>query len=101
MHLKFYSVVVALLLYVGIAFAQKLKLSEPVTNQSSALLHHNESNYLYTLFGQDDHVRMFGKDYSKRIERAGLKAIEDDFAKTQSQKFGLQNAEIIYKGVKV
>ena len=26
-------------------------------------------------FGQDDHVRMFGKDYSKRIERAGLKAI--------------------------
>jgi SAM-dependent methyltransferase len=51
-------------------------------------------------FGQDDHVRMFGKDYSKRIERAGLNAVEDDFAKNQSEKYGLQNAEIIYKGVK-
>ena len=52
-------------------------------------------------FGQDDHVRMFGKDYSKRIERAGLKAVEDDFAKTQPARYGLQNAEILYKGVKI
>ena len=52
------------------------------------------------VFGQDDHVRMFGKDYSKRIERAGLKAVEDDFAKAQPEKYGLQRAEIIYIGVK-
>ena len=52
-------------------------------------------------FGQDDHVRMFGKDYSKRIERAGLKAVEDDFAKTQSEKYGLQRADILYIGVKI
>ena len=52
------------------------------------------------VFGQDDHVRMFGRDYSKRIERAGLKAVEDDFAKSQADKYGLQKAEIIYKGVK-
>ena len=52
-------------------------------------------------FGQDDHVRMFGKDYSKRIERAGLKAVEDDFAKVQPEKYGLQRAEIIYIGVKI
>lgn len=52
-------------------------------------------------FGQDDHVRMFGKDYSKRIERAGLKAVEDDFAKTQPEKYGLQRAEILYIGVKI
>ena len=45
-------------------------------------------------------MRMFGKDYSKRIERAGLKAVEDDFAKAQHEKYGLQNAEIIYLGVK-
>ena len=51
-------------------------------------------------FGQDDHVRMFGKDYSSRIERAGLKPVEDDFAKLQPEKFGLQSAEIIYLGVK-
>ena len=53
------------------------------------------------VFGQDDHVRMFGKDYSKRIERAGLKAVEDDFAKVQPEKYGLQRAEIIYIGVKI
>lgn len=52
-------------------------------------------------FGQDDHVRMFGKDYSKRIERAGLKAVEDDFAKVQPEKYGLQRAEILYIGVKI
>ena len=52
------------------------------------------------VFGQDDHVRMFGKDYSKRIERAGLKAVEDDFAKAQPEKYGLQRAEILYKGIK-
>ena len=52
-------------------------------------------------FGQDDHVRMFGKDYSKRIERAGLKAVEDNFAKALPEKYGLQNAEIIYLGVKI
>ena len=51
-------------------------------------------------FGQDDHVRMFGKDYSKRIERAGLKPVEDDFAKLQPEKYGLQSAEIIFLGVK-
>ena len=51
-------------------------------------------------FGQNDHVRMFGKDYSKRIERAGLKAVEDDFAKVQPEKYGLQRAEIIYIGIK-
>ncbi|MEK6783715.1 MAG: methyltransferase domain-containing protein [Bacteroidota bacterium] len=51
-------------------------------------------------FGQDDHVRKFGKDYAKRIERAGLKVVEDNFAKTQPEKYGLQNAEIIYLGVK-
>lgn len=43
---------------------------------------------------------MLGKDYSKRIERAGLKAVEDDFAKTQPGKYGLHNAEIIHLGVK-
>ncbi len=52
-------------------------------------------------FGQNDHVRMFGKDYSKRIERAGLKAVEDDFAKVQPEKYGLQRAEILYIGVKI
>ena len=57
------------------------------------------------IFGQDDHVRKYGHDYPKRIEQAGLKAIEDDFVNTLSeatrQKFGLVKGEILYKGVKV
>jgi len=52
------------------------------------------------IFGQDDHVRLFGKDYPKRIERSGLKAVEHDFAKSQPEKYALQKNEILYVGVK-
>lgn len=56
-------------------------------------------------FGQDDHVRKFGKDYAQRLERAGLKAIEDQFANElddeRRNKFGLVKGEIIYKGIKL
>jgi SAM-dependent methyltransferase len=48
------------------------------------------------VFGQDDHVRLFGKDYTKRIERAGLKAEESNFATTVSERFGVQNKEVLY-----
>lgn len=56
-------------------------------------------------FGQDDHVRKFGRDYSQRLETAGLKVVEDPFVNELSEevrnKFGLPRGEIIYKGVKV
>lgn len=56
------------------------------------------------IFGQDDHVRKYGHDYPKRIEQAGLQAIEDDFVNTLPEatrrKFGLVKGEILYKGVK-
>jgi SAM-dependent methyltransferase len=56
------------------------------------------------LFGQDDHVRKFGKDYLRRIEMAGLSAIEDKFILTlpdsEKQRYGLAAEEYIYKGVK-
>ncbi|HEU5147715.1 MAG TPA: methyltransferase domain-containing protein, partial [Chryseosolibacter sp.] len=56
------------------------------------------------LFGQDDHVRRYGKDYAKRIEQAGLRAIEDDFVTTltaeQRTRYGLVDGEIIFVGVK-
>lgn len=56
------------------------------------------------LFGQDDHVRRYGTDYSRRIESAGLKAVEDDFVNTLSgeerARYGLAAGEIIFKGVK-
>jgi len=52
------------------------------------------------VFGQDDHVRMFGRDYAKRIARAGLKPEENEFAKTQSERLGISKNEIIYIGKK-
>jgi SAM-dependent methyltransferase len=56
------------------------------------------------LFGQDDHVRKFGRDYPKRLQKAGLKAVEDQFVNELGddlrKKYGLANGEIIYKGIK-
>jgi len=55
-------------------------------------------------YGQDDHVRKYGKDYAKRMERAGLIATEDEFVNTLSEetrnKFGLVKGEIMYIGKK-
>jgi SAM-dependent methyltransferase len=57
------------------------------------------------LFGQDDHVRRYGKDYSQRIEQAGLKAVEDGFVNSLSaekrMRYGLAEGEIIFKGLKI
>jgi SAM-dependent methyltransferase len=56
------------------------------------------------LFGQDDHVRKYGKDYTARMERAGLQAVEDTFVDQltpeQQHHFGLSRGEVIYKAVK-
>lgn len=56
------------------------------------------------IFGQDDHVRKYGHDYSKRIAQSGLTPVEDKFvftlAEDQVKKFGLARNEIIYRGVK-
>jgi SAM-dependent methyltransferase len=56
------------------------------------------------VFGQDDHVRRYGSDYTKRIESAGFKAIEDQFVNTLSDeerfRSGLSKGEVIYKAVK-
>ncbi|MFZ6013061.1 MAG: class I SAM-dependent methyltransferase [Bacteroidota bacterium] len=55
-------------------------------------------------FGQDDHVRKYGKDYAKRIERAGMRAVEDQFVNELDDatrtKFGLVKGETLYCGVK-
>jgi ubiquinone/menaquinone biosynthesis C-methylase UbiE len=56
------------------------------------------------LFGQDDHVRKYGKDYPKRIERAGLKPITSPFAlelpAAEVAKSGLTAQEVLYLGKK-
>ena len=56
------------------------------------------------IFGQDDHVRKYGRDYTQRIKRAGLTPLEDayvnDLEESVRKKFGLVKGEIIYGGRK-
>ncbi len=51
-------------------------------------------------FGQNDHVRMYGKDYGRRLEKAGFEVHEDLFIKTLSNdeitRFALPENEVIY-----
>ena len=55
-------------------------------------------------FGQDDHVRKYGRDFTKRITQAGLRAMENNFVNRKSEeerhRFGLVNGETLYIGVK-
>lgn len=53
-------------------------------------------------FGQDDHVRKFGKDYADRINRSGLTAQPDTFAANlpEPAKYGVSAREVIYKAVR-
>lgn len=56
-------------------------------------------------FGQDDHVRLYGKDYPKRIEQSGLRCDANLFAESLSEadrlKFGIARGEILYIGRRV
>lgn len=56
------------------------------------------------IFGQDDHVRKYGKDYATRITQSGLIAVQDEYVNSlpdeTRKKFGLAKGEIIYVGKK-
>ena len=51
-------------------------------------------------YGQDDHLRKYGKDYAKRIKSVGFQVDENMFVKTFSheniQRYGLPKDELIY-----
>lgn len=55
-------------------------------------------------FGQDDHVRKFGKDYLQRIEQSGMKATPVDFGQHLTTeiatRYGVVRNETIYRGDK-
>jgi SAM-dependent methyltransferase len=57
------------------------------------------------IFGQDDHVRKYGKDYVKRIKQSGLMPVEENFVNELSEadrkRFGLVKGETIFIGSKV
>ena len=52
------------------------------------------------VFGQDDHVRLYGKDYASRLRSAGFNVTEDDFVNSLSRedqvKFALPADEPIF-----
>lgn len=52
------------------------------------------------VFGQDDHVRLYGKDYPDRLRKAGFKVTEDKFVqelpKEKVKRYALPEDEIIY-----
>lgn len=56
-------------------------------------------------FGQEDHVRMYGEDYGRRLEKAGFEVIEDKFVfgldKGLIERHALPSKEIIYLCKKV
>lgn len=56
------------------------------------------------IFGQDDHVRKYGTDYTKRIAESGLIPLEDEFVNVLEEnirkKFGLVKGETLYLGKK-
>lgn len=55
-------------------------------------------------FGQNDHVRWYGKDYKTRLENVGFTVKEDDYVNTFSSevkfKYGFTDSELIYYCVK-
>jgi len=57
------------------------------------------------IFGQDDHVRKYGKDYVQRIAQSGLKPFEEKFSETfsieEAYHLGISRSEVIYKASKV
>ena len=52
------------------------------------------------VFGQNDHMRKYGKDYGNRLRRAGFKVTEDNFLNELSEekriRYALPADEIIY-----
>ena len=50
--------------------------NNPKTEEDPTITDPKEREQLYW---QDDHLRLFGLDYGKRLEAAGFKVTEDDF----------------------
>lgn len=52
------------------------------------------------VFGQEDHVRIYGRDYTQRLKEAGFLVFEDNyvnnFSSAEIEKFVLDNNEVIF-----
>ncbi len=56
------------------------------------------------VYGQDDHVRRYGKDYTLRMEKSGLKVevnlFTQQFSEMEIRRYGLAKGEGLYIGHK-
>jgi hypothetical protein len=52
------------------------------------------------LFGQDDHLRVYGRDYIERLQEAGFSVTMDTFVRQLSDKsierWGLMKEELLF-----
>ena len=78
-------------------FQVPIDRNNPNTEENLSITDPKERERLYW---QDDHLRLFGLDYGKRLEAAGFKVTEDDFVKRLDsslvQRFALPKGEIVY-----
>lgn len=60
----------------------------------------HKANDRERIYGQRDHVRIYGKDYPERLKKAGFHVMEDrfihEFNKESIKYYGLPSHEIIY-----
>ncbi|MEP5612157.1 MAG: class I SAM-dependent methyltransferase [Cyclobacteriaceae bacterium] len=56
------------------------------------------------IFGQDDHVRLYGEDYADRLRSSGFEIVEenlmDELGDREKERYALPAGEVIYKAVK-
>ena len=78
-------------------FQVPIDTNNPKTEEDPNVTDPKERERLYC---QDDHVRLFGLDYGKRLEKAGFKVKESDFINELDPKlverYALPKDEIIY-----
>ena len=78
-------------------FQVPIDSNNPNTEEDLSITDPKERERLYW---QDDHLRLFGLDYGKRLEAAGFKVTEDDFVNRLDsslvKRFALPKGEIVY-----
>jgi hypothetical protein len=77
-------------------FQVPIDMKREITFQDDSITNKLERN---KIFGQYDHVRVYGKDYFKKLENIGFKVKQIDYSKkfteTEILKYSIIKGEII------
>lgn len=78
-----------------------IDLDRPVTDEDPTVTDPKER---IRRFGQFDHVRQYGRDYTARLRTAGFTVLEDPLTERLSPeevfRFGLLRSEVVHAGMK-